>query len=70
VGLTLLDSLDALLLFGMEDDFRRGLRLIEEHVHFNASARVHVFELTIRCHHEIPIAIIPLADITEFHALC
>jgi hypothetical protein len=44
----LLDSLDSLLLLGMEDDFRRGLRLIEEHVHFNSSTRVHVFELTIR----------------------
>jgi Glycosyl hydrolase family 47 len=48
VALTLLDSLDALLLFGLEDEFRAALPLVAQHVHFNVSARVHVFEVTIR----------------------
>eukprot|EP00892_Ulva_mutabilis_P012498 jgi/Ulvmu1/9620/UM054_0050.1 len=48
VALTLLDSLDALLIFGQTDDFAAAAALVEHDVQFNSSTRVHVFELTIR----------------------
>lgn len=48
VAVTLLDSLDALLIFNKTDDFRAAARLVED-VRFNSSGEVHVFELTIRC---------------------
>lgn len=57
IGLTLLDSLDSLLLFGMEEEFKKGVSLIEEHIHFNSSTRVHVFEVTIRYAHELPVLV-------------
>jgi hypothetical protein len=48
VGLTLLDSMDALLVFNETDEFSSAVRLVEKYVDFNVPQRVHVFELNIR----------------------
>eukprot|EP00892_Ulva_mutabilis_P000688 jgi/Ulvmu1/1061/UM105_0020.1 len=46
-AITLLDSLDALLVFGQVDDFRKAVPLVEA-IHFNRSVTIDVFEVTIR----------------------
>lgn len=46
-AITLLDSLDALLIFGQEEDFRAAVPLVEA-VDFARNATVDVFEITIR----------------------
>lgn len=47
-AITLLDSLDSLLVFGQDEDFRAAVPLVEA-VHFNRSGTIDVFEITIRC---------------------
>lgn len=47
-SLTLVDSMDALLVFGDEDRFQEAVMMVEEYVDFNISSKVQVFEVTIR----------------------
>jgi ER degradation enhancer, mannosidase alpha-like 2 len=49
VAVTLLDALDAHLVFNDSATFAHAVGLAAERVSFNVDARVHVFELTIRC---------------------
>lgn len=46
--MTLVDSLDMLLIIGEHDGFLRGVKLVLQHVSFNKSLTVQVFEVTIR----------------------
>lgn len=47
IAITLLDSLDSLLVFGRLDDFREAERLTQR-LDFDRPERAHVFETTIR----------------------
>ena len=49
VSITLLDTLDAHLVFNATGRFRHALTLLDTGVTFDVDSRVHVFELTIRC---------------------
>jgi Glycosyl hydrolase family 47 len=49
MAVTLLDALDAHLVFNDSAAFAHAVSLAVERVSFNVDARVHVFELTIRC---------------------
>lgn len=62
-AITLLDSLDALLIFGQEEDFRSAVPLVEA-VNFARNATVDVFEITIRC---VPAPRTPAHDHRVMH---
>ncbi|KAK2171103.1 hypothetical protein NP493_1103g00040 [Ridgeia piscesae] len=47
-ALTLVDSLDTLAVMGNTSEFKRAVQLVIEHVSFNKSNTVQVFEVTIR----------------------
>ncbi|ETW06276.1 hypothetical protein H310_02571 [Aphanomyces invadans] len=46
--LTLIDTLDTLVVFGDKDEFRRAVALVTSHATFDLDAEVSVFETTIR----------------------
>jgi hypothetical protein len=48
IALTLLDSLDALVLFDDVEALRHAVRWVSHNASFDVDARVHVFEVTIR----------------------
>jgi hypothetical protein len=46
--LTLIDTLDTLVVLGDKFEFRRAVRLVLDHADFDIDAEVSVFETTIR----------------------
>ncbi|XP_053201986.1 endoplasmic reticulum mannosyl-oligosaccharide 1,2-alpha-mannosidase-like [Panonychus citri] len=48
VGLTIIDSLDTLLLMGLEKEFKESLDWIEKDLNFHSNGDVNCFEMTIR----------------------
>jgi len=48
VGLTIIDSLDTLLLMGLEDEYNEAFRWIETDLQFHINKDVNCFEMTIR----------------------
>ena len=53
-SLTLVDSLDTLVIMGNATEFRRAAQLVVDHVMFDRCTTVQVFEATIRYVHVIP----------------
>ena len=47
-SLTLIDSLDTLVIMNDFDEFERGVRLVIDNVHFDHDIIVSVFEVNIR----------------------
>ena len=47
-SLTLVDSLDTLVIMGNTSEFRRAAQLVVDHVTFDRCTTVQVFEATIR----------------------
>jgi mannosidase alpha-like ER degradation enhancer 3 len=47
-SLTLIDSLDSLVIMGDLDEFEHGVRLVVDEVHFDQDIIVSVFETNIR----------------------
>lgn len=48
IGTTVIDSLDTLILLGLEDDFKEAVAWIAEHYTLQRSTKISVFETTIR----------------------
>ncbi|KAL1500514.1 hypothetical protein AB1Y20_013170 [Prymnesium parvum] len=48
MGLTIIDSLDAMVLMGLRDDFERALGWVEHALTFGEQEGINVFEVTIR----------------------
>eukprot|EP00966_Prymnesium_polylepis_P133142 3077224-Prymnesium_polylepis.1 len=48
MGLTIIDSLDTMLLMGLRDDFKRAVDWIERYLKFGSQEGINVFEVTIR----------------------
>ncbi|KAF9307465.1 hypothetical protein BGZ74_000024 [Mortierella antarctica] len=47
-GFTIVDSLDTMLLMGLEDEFQEARVWVRDHLSFNQNAEVNLFETTIR----------------------
>lgn len=48
LGMTLVDALDTLLVMKMDDEYRRALAWVQDHLHFDKNLNVNTFETTIR----------------------
>ena len=48
MGMTLLDSLDTLLVMGMDEEYKEARDWVEKHLDFNRHRSVSVFETNIR----------------------
>ena len=46
--MTLIDSLDTLVVMGNASEFQRAVRLVIDHVRFDRNSTIQVFEATIR----------------------
>src|SRR5262245_14750204 len=49
MGLTIMDSLDTMLIMGLNDMYIRGRDYLKRNVNFDADITVSVFETNIRC---------------------
>lgn len=47
-GFTIVDSLDTMLLMGLEDEFQEARLWVRDHLNFDQEAEVNLFETTIR----------------------
>ena len=48
LGLTLIDSLDTMLVMNLKEEFAEAKKWVEEELHFNVNKDVNLFETTIR----------------------
>ncbi|KAH8921736.1 glycoside hydrolase family 47 protein [Atractiella rhizophila] len=48
IGYTIVDSIDSLLLFGMEEEYQRARAWVEKKLNFDVDGKTHAFEATIR----------------------
>jgi mannosyl-oligosaccharide alpha-1,2-mannosidase len=48
LGLTILDSLDVLWMAGLKEDFAKGVQWVKQHLRFDKTRMISVFETTIR----------------------
>ena len=48
LGLTLIDSLDTMLVMNLKEEFKEAQKWVEEELHFNINKDVNLFETTIR----------------------
>eukprot|EP01127_Copromyxa_protea_P015550 TRINITY_DN4485_c0_g1_i3.p1 TRINITY_DN4485_c0_g1~~TRINITY_DN4485_c0_g1_i3.p1 ORF type:complete len:498 (+),score=60.37 TRINITY_DN4485_c0_g1_i3:554-2047(+) len=49
MGLSIMDSLDTMLIMGLDKQYRRGRDYLAEHLDWNTTINVSVFETNIRC---------------------
>ena len=49
MGLSIMDSLDTMLIMGLNDEYIRGRDYLKLHLNFDVSISVPVFETNIRC---------------------
>ena len=69
IGYTVVDSLDTMLLMGLDDDYQRARKWVEEKLDFDRDAEFNMFEVCpVTEHHKLiqPVSpMFPVADYSE-----